>query len=57
MEWDKIWAYNAKVIDEVAPRYTAVVKETSSKIVLTNGPSNIEMVTTEMHPKNGKEGF
>lgn len=24
MEWDKIWAFNKKVIDPVAPRYTAL---------------------------------
>jgi glutamyl/glutaminyl-tRNA synthetase len=24
MEWDKIWAFNKKVVDPVAPRYTAL---------------------------------
>lgn len=24
MEWDKIWAFNKKVIDPIAPRYTAL---------------------------------
>ena len=27
MEWDKIWAFNKKVIDPVAPRYNALLKE------------------------------
>ncbi len=26
MEWDKIWAINRKVIDQIAPRYTALQK-------------------------------
>ena len=26
MEWDKIWAINRKVIDPIAPRYTALQK-------------------------------
>lgn len=26
MEWDKIWAINRKVIDPLAPRYTALEK-------------------------------
>ena len=36
MEWDKIWAYNKKVIDINAPRYTAIVRETSAKLILNN---------------------
>jgi glutamyl-tRNA synthetase len=27
LEWDKIWAINKKVIDPIAPRFTALVKE------------------------------
>lgn len=27
LEWDGIWTTNKKVIDPVAPRYTAVLKE------------------------------
>ena len=38
MEWDKIWALNKQVIDPVAPRYTAIVKETAVKLVVENGP-------------------
>ena len=29
MEWDKIWAINKKIIDPVAPRYTAVDKNSA----------------------------
>ena len=27
MEWDKIWAINRKVVDAIAPRYTALKKD------------------------------
>jgi len=42
MEWDKIWAYNKDAIDPTAARYTAIVKETSSKLFILNGPENIK---------------
>ena len=35
MEWDKLWAYNKDVIDAYASRYTAIVKETTSKLHLS----------------------
>ena len=38
MEWDKLWAYNKDAIDSYAARYTAIVKETTAKLHLTNGP-------------------
>lgn len=38
MEWDKLWAYNKDVIDSYAARYTAIVKETTAKLHLINGP-------------------
>lgn len=27
MDWDKLWAFNRKVIDPIVPRYTALLKE------------------------------
>uniref|UniRef100_A0A8C4HIW8 Bifunctional glutamate/proline--tRNA ligase n=1 Tax=Dicentrarchus labrax TaxID=13489 RepID=A0A8C4HIW8_DICLA len=55
MEWDKIWAFNKKVIDPVAPRYTAL---SSSYVV----PVSIQEATEEMkevakHPKNTEVGM
>ncbi|XP_054626517.1 bifunctional glutamate/proline--tRNA ligase isoform X2 [Dunckerocampus dactyliophorus] len=55
MEWDKIWAFNKKVIDPVAPRYTAL---SSSYVV----PVSVAKATEEMkevakHPKNAEVGM
>ncbi|KAM3625961.1 uncharacterized protein V6R79_020421 [Siganus canaliculatus] len=55
MEWDKIWAFNKKVIDPVAPRYTAL---SSSYVV----PVSVLEATEEMkevarHPKNAEVGM
>jgi len=47
MEWDKIWAINKDVIDPTVFRYTAIRKDTSVKLNLTNGPTGI---TFETHP-------
>ncbi|XP_041669602.1 bifunctional glutamate/proline--tRNA ligase isoform X2 [Cheilinus undulatus] len=55
MEWDKIWAFNKKVIDPVAPRFTAL---SSSYVV----PVSVEEAKEEMkevakHPKNADVGM
>lgn len=42
MEWDKLWAINKDLIDPTAPRYTAVAKNTSVKLVIENGPEVTE---------------
>ena len=42
MEWDKIWAINASVIDPIASRYTAIVKSSACKLIIENGPDSIE---------------
>lgn len=51
MEWDKIWAYNKAAIDPVAPRYTAIVRDTSAMLILDNGPAGL---CTEAHPLHQK---
>eukprot|EP00079_Xenopus_tropicalis_P010835 XP_002936064.2 PREDICTED: bifunctional glutamate/proline--tRNA ligase isoform X4 [Xenopus tropicalis] len=54
MEWDKIWAFNKKVIDPVAPRYSALLK---SQAVAVNIPDAKEgMVEVAKHPKNAEVG-
>ncbi|CAI9587656.1 unnamed protein product [Staurois parvus] len=55
MEWDKIWAFNKKVIDPVAPRYTALLK---SQVVPVNVLEAEEGVTeVAKHPKNTEVGM
>ncbi|XP_044148274.1 LOW QUALITY PROTEIN: bifunctional glutamate/proline--tRNA ligase [Bufo gargarizans] len=55
MEWDKIWAFNKKVIDPVAPRYNALLK---SQVVPVNVPGAQEgMTEVAKHPKNAEVGM
>ncbi|XP_049573000.1 bifunctional glutamate/proline--tRNA ligase isoform X3 [Syngnathus scovelli] len=55
MEWDKIWAFNKKVIDPVAPRYTAL---SSSYVVPVSVPeAREEMKEVARHPKNAEVGM
>ncbi|XP_076033921.1 bifunctional glutamate/proline--tRNA ligase-like [Oratosquilla oratoria] len=53
MEWDKIWAFNKKVIDRIAPRYTAL----EGDLVPVNLPG-VEEVATQApkHPKDASIG-
>ncbi|XP_037989463.1 bifunctional glutamate/proline--tRNA ligase isoform X6 [Motacilla alba alba] len=55
MEWDKIWSFNKKVIDPVAPRYTALLKDA---VVPVNIPeAQEEMKEVAKHPKNADIGL
>ncbi|XP_038206760.1 bifunctional glutamate/proline--tRNA ligase isoform X3 [Zerene cesonia] len=49
MEWDKIWAINKKVIDPIAPRYTAL--EADPVVVNLKGVAD-STLTVALHPKN-----
>ncbi|XP_053315637.1 bifunctional glutamate/proline--tRNA ligase [Spea bombifrons] len=55
MEWDKIWSFNKKVIDPIAPRYTALLR---SQVVPVNIPDAQEgMTEVAKHPKNAEVGL
>lgn len=56
LEWDKLWVVNKKLIDPVAPRFTALSKEALVKVVLEDGP--MEPYTRELpkHKKNPQVG-
>ncbi|XP_076011602.1 bifunctional glutamate/proline--tRNA ligase isoform X2 [Genypterus blacodes] len=55
MEWDKIWAFNKKVVDPIAPRYTAL---SSSYVVPVSVPEAAEeMKEAAKHPKNVEVGM
>ncbi|GMS99674.1 hypothetical protein PENTCL1PPCAC_21849, partial [Pristionchus entomophagus] len=52
MEWDKIWALNKKVIDPVAPRYTALDSSSPLVPVLIADMKKEETAEVDLHPKN-----
>uniref|UniRef100_A0A6J0UXT1 Bifunctional glutamate/proline--tRNA ligase isoform X6 n=1 Tax=Pogona vitticeps TaxID=103695 RepID=A0A6J0UXT1_9SAUR len=62
MEWDKIWAFNKKlraickkVIDPVAPRYTALLKDEIVPVNVPEAPEEVKEVAK--HPKNAEVGL
>uniref|UniRef100_A0A336L852 Bifunctional glutamate/proline--tRNA ligase n=1 Tax=Culicoides sonorensis TaxID=179676 RepID=A0A336L852_CULSO len=54
MEWDKIWAFNKKVIDPIAPRYTALEKDNT--VVVNVAGAKLEKLSVAAHPKNPDVG-
>ncbi|KAH9378226.1 hypothetical protein HPB48_011246 [Haemaphysalis longicornis] len=54
MDWDKIWAFNKKVIDPVAPRHTAV--EEKDAVVVDVPGLKEERLQVAVHPKNADLG-
>ncbi|KAM7015995.1 bifunctional glutamate/proline--tRNA ligase isoform 2-T2 [Tautogolabrus adspersus] len=55
MEWDKIWAFNKKVIDPVAPRFTAL--SSSYVVPVSVAEAAEEMKEVAKHPKNAEVGM
>lgn len=54
MEWDKIWSFNKKVIDPIAPRYTAVDYNAHVPVYVENAKE--ERLKVPSHPKNAEVG-
>ncbi|XP_012532883.1 bifunctional glutamate/proline--tRNA ligase [Monomorium pharaonis] len=54
MEWDKIWAFNKKVIDPIAVRYTALNDNEMVKVNVVD--ANDEWLTVQNHPKDPSRG-
>ncbi|PIA12463.1 ribosomal protein L25-like protein, partial [Coemansia reversa NRRL 1564] len=52
LEWDKIWALNKKLIDPVAPRHTAVVKQGLVPATIVGAPATPEVRDLPKHKKN-----
>ena len=50
MEWDKIWAINKKSIDDIAPRHTALLRN-SNVVVNIKGQAVEESKQQPKHPK------
>ncbi|KAM4903962.1 bifunctional glutamate/proline--tRNA ligase [Sylvia borin] len=55
MEWDKIWSFNKKVIDPVAPRYTALLKDAVIPVNIPEAQEEVKEVAK--HPKNADVGL
>ncbi|KAE9556294.1 hypothetical protein FO519_000477 [Halicephalobus sp. NKZ332] len=53
MEWDKLWAFNKKVIDPIAPRYTALEGQLVPVHVNGQGAATSEV---NLHPKDAAIG-
>ncbi|KAK0429195.1 hypothetical protein QR680_011244 [Steinernema hermaphroditum] len=57
MEWDKIWAFNKKVIDPVAPRYTALDSSAKKLVpVVVEEQAESKEATVNLHPKDPAVG-
>ncbi|TFK30031.1 glutamate-tRNA ligase [Coprinopsis marcescibilis] len=52
LEWDSIWALNKKVIDPVAPRLWALLKDKTVPVTVNGGPSTPEVKSLPRHKKN-----
>lgn len=56
LDWSLIWAVNKKVIDPVAPRFTAIVKDNAVKVTLAGGPEKPVVEKRARHKKNPDVG-
>merc|ERR1719193_2511407 len=56
MEWDKIWAFNKKVIDPIVPRYTALLDK-DAVVVNVEGVGAETAMDCAAHPKNSDVGM
>jgi glutamyl-tRNA synthetase len=55
MQWDKLWTINKKVIDPIAPRYTAIATESTPCIFSIVDATN-QVKKMDLHPKNAAVG-
>ncbi|EFN67176.1 Bifunctional aminoacyl-tRNA synthetase [Camponotus floridanus] len=55
MEWDKIWAFNKKVIDPVAVRYTALDYDTLVTVNIVDAKEG--WLDVQNHPKDPSKGI
>ncbi|GLB34771.1 putative class-I aminoacyl-tRNA synthetase family protein [Lyophyllum shimeji] len=56
LEWDSIWTLNKKIIDPVAPRHWAILKNKSTPVTIKGGPTSPEVKSLPKHKKNPEIG-
>ncbi|KAI5949585.1 GUS1 [Candida jiufengensis] len=56
LDWSVIWALNKKVIDPIAPRFTAIDSDNMVPVKLLNGPKEPYSETKPKHKKNPDVG-
>lgn len=56
MEWDKIWAKNAKIIDPISKRFNAIKDDTKMILNITNLTEVPEGITVKYMSKNDALG-
>ncbi|KAI8802042.1 tRNA synthetases class I, catalytic domain-containing protein [Cladochytrium replicatum] len=58
LSWDKIWAVNKKVVDPVAPRHTAIVRDNIVKVKVVDDGKEVKLSTQDLpkHKKNPDVG-
>ena len=54
MEWDKIWAFNKKIVDPIVPRYTAVERDATAQVLIRGVEEKMSIAA--LHPKNESVG-
>merc|ERR1712130_3714 len=54
MEWGKIWSFNKKIIDPIAPRHFALLKDSLIEVTVTD--AKVEKAKSPFHPKNPDVG-
>ncbi|EMR10232.1 glutamate-tRNA ligase [Pneumocystis murina B123] len=57
LDWSSIWAINKKIIDPIAPRYTAINSDNLVKVFIINGPSTVHIEERPKHKKNPQVGM
>lgn len=57
LDWSVIWALNKKIIDPVAPRFTAVYSKNAVPVKLLNGPAEPYSEDKPKHKKNPEVGL
>lgn len=67
MQWDKLWSLNRSIIDQIAPRHTAlmvansnngsIISEPPVEVVVENIEKSYKLDNVPRHPKNPQLGL